>query len=312
MHLPVSCVNENEKSIMAGMVMCEPTELYNILQQGTIYPCLSDPNYLLLIDARKESEYNESHIITSKKAPTTKSGEILVPYDAELECKTHVVVIDNNTRNLKEEGLALQCAQVLSEMGSKNPVKILRGGYEDFSALYPFLRTQKIIYMPQELDALMTFPVEILPGLLYLGNKAQSCSAVVQKDLKIKARVNITLQNDEFLSPEDTDHLLHIPVTDDNESDLFSKFVTVCQFIESHTKESRVVMVYSDLGISRSVTAVLAYLMYLYKWSLKDAYSHTEECKFNIRPNRGFINQLSQWETELFGDTSTDISDPNY
>ncbi len=28
-------------------------------------------------------------------------------------------------------------------------VNIFTGGYEDFSALYPFLRTQKIIYMPR-------------------------------------------------------------------------------------------------------------------------------------------------------------------
>ena len=27
-----------------------------------------------------------------------------VPYDAELECKLHVVVYDSNTRNLKDEG----------------------------------------------------------------------------------------------------------------------------------------------------------------------------------------------------------------
>ncbi len=31
------------------MVLIEPTELYNLLNQGTIYPALSDPNYLLLL-----------------------------------------------------------------------------------------------------------------------------------------------------------------------------------------------------------------------------------------------------------------------
>lgn len=32
------------------IVLCEPTELYNILQQqATVFPCLSDPNYLLLL-----------------------------------------------------------------------------------------------------------------------------------------------------------------------------------------------------------------------------------------------------------------------
>ena len=44
---------------------------------------------------------------------------------------------------------AVLCATTMAKNGSKNPVKILRGGYEDFSAMYPFLRTQQIIYMPQ-------------------------------------------------------------------------------------------------------------------------------------------------------------------
>ncbi|XP_077995353.1 serine/threonine/tyrosine-interacting-like protein 1 [Glandiceps talaboti] len=298
---------------MTGVTMCEPTELYNILQQGTMYPCLSDPNYLLLLDARKEHEYNESHIITSKKAPRTANEEFLVPYDAELECKTHVVVIDNNTRSLKEKDLAMECALVMSEMGSKNPVKILRGGYEDFSALYPFLRTQKIMYMPRELDNLKTYPIEILPGQIYLGDYEQSCSPVVQKDLKIKARINVTLQNDEFLPADDNENLLHIPVPDENDSDLCSHLKAACQFIESHTKERGAVLVYSDLGISRSVSVVIAHLMYLYKWSLQDAYNHVQRCKMNIRPNRGFVEQLSRWETEVHdGETLTNVADPNY
>lgn len=49
------------------------------------------------------------------------------------------------------KGPAILCASTMANNGSKNPVKILRGGYEDFSAMYPFLRTQKIIYMPKVL-----------------------------------------------------------------------------------------------------------------------------------------------------------------
>lgn len=44
---------------------------------------------------------------------------------------------------------AYQCAKVLSDAGSRNPVLVLNGGYERFSADYPFLRTQKIMWLPQ-------------------------------------------------------------------------------------------------------------------------------------------------------------------
>ena len=46
-------------------------------------------------------------------------------------------------------GDAVELAKVLFDNGSKNTVKVLKGGYELFSRLYPFLRTQHIIYMPR-------------------------------------------------------------------------------------------------------------------------------------------------------------------
>ncbi|XP_064621073.1 serine/threonine/tyrosine-interacting-like protein 1 [Lineus longissimus] len=296
---------------MSGLVLCEPTELYNILNQATIYPCLSDTNYLLLLDARKKHEYNESHVVTAKKAPKSEDDEFVVPYDSELECKQHVIIYDSNTRSLKDEGPAIECGKVMWDNGSRGEVKILRGGYEDFSALYPFLRTQKILFMPREMDEIKTYPTEVLPGLLYLGNKRQGNAAYIQKDLKIKAQINCTTEEGElFKEPGPT--LMHIPVDDDEESDLLSKFESVCTFIDEHKGNKRNVLVFSDLGISRSITIILAYLMHHYKWPLKEAYEHCKKCCHNIRPNRGFVHQLSKWEEELYGQTQTDISDPNF
>ncbi|XP_033627926.1 serine/threonine/tyrosine-interacting-like protein 1 [Asterias rubens] len=296
----------------ARIVMCEPTELYNILQQATSYPCLSDPNYLLLLDARQTNEYNESHIITAKKAPRSPSGEFLVPYDGELECKMHVVVLDSKAHSLKDQGSAVACALVMSEMGSRNPVKILRGGYEEFSALYPFLRTQKIIYMPRELDELVPYPVEVLPGRLYLGDCRQACRTSVRKELKIKAVVCLTTEANELASDLNSDQLLQIQVSDDEEGDLDPHLNPACQFLGKVIGADQAALVCSDHGLSRSVSVVLAYLMVFYKWSLKEAHKHLLDCKSNIRPHRSFVHQLSKWEKTVFGETLTDVSDPNF
>ena len=50
---------------------------------------------------------------------------------------------------------AVRLANLLACSGSKNSVKILKGGYERFSAEYPFLRTQKIMYTPLVNDKLL-------------------------------------------------------------------------------------------------------------------------------------------------------------
>lgn len=46
------------------------------------------------------------------------------------------------------QGAAVDYGRILSQF-THHPVYILRGGYERFSGLYHFFRTQKIIWMPQ-------------------------------------------------------------------------------------------------------------------------------------------------------------------
>lgn len=294
-----------------GLDILEPTDLYNMLQQSTIYSNLSDPNYLLLIDARNKNEYNESHVVTAKKAPKDAEGSFGVPYDAELECKQNVVVYDSNTKTLREGGLAIDCGTMLWEKGSRNRVKLLKGGYEEFSALYPFLRTQKIMFMPKEMDEIKSYPIEIIHGFLYLGNWRQGNASYIQKDLKIKGHVNCCVESETFFS-EPGPHLLHLQVNDEVEADLYSKLQNACAFIDTHKEKNEAVLVFSSLGISRSATVVVAYLMHHYKFTLKEAYSHLTQCCPTVRPNRGFIHQLSKFEEYLFGTATTQIEDPNY
>lgn len=46
----------------------------------------------------------------------------------------------------------------------------------------------------QELDDIKPYPVEIIPGVLYLGNWRQGNAPYVQKDLKIKSHINCCVE----------------------------------------------------------------------------------------------------------------------
>ncbi|XP_006033297.1 serine/threonine/tyrosine-interacting-like protein 1 [Alligator sinensis] len=324
---------------MAGLVLCEPTELYNILNQSMNLTRLTEPNYLCLLDARRKHEYNESHVITARRVKQSPKGEYLLPESAELECVKYCVVYDGKTSSLEdydyeedeegtesaddsstdesssscsknaEAGTAIQCARVLEQF-THHPVRILKGGYERFSACYHFLRTQKIFWMPQELEDFQPYPVEILPAKLYMGNLRQACDRQIQKDLKIKAQVNIS-EDTATLFTEENEKFLHISVPDSPDADLFSFFPNICHFIDAQITHGAV-LVFSDLGISRSSTAVIAFLMHSSFFPLKRAWHHVLQCKTNMRPNRGFVQQLSDWENKLFRTVITDISEPNY
>lgn len=241
----------------------------------------------------------------------------------------YCVVYDNNTSSLEiilknnsdddntdddnggvVLGAALECGRALTHL-TRHPVHILRGGYECFSAMYHFFRTQKSIWMPQELDAFQPYPVEIVPGKIYLGNFRQACDPKIQKDLKIKAHVNVSMETGPFFVG-DADKLLHIPIEDSPEANISPFLRHLCHFIEMHLELGSVVLVFSTMGISRSCAAILAYLMHRNGQTLKRSWTYVKKCKNNMRPNRALVAQLSEWEKVVLGDAVTDILDPLY
>ena len=46
------------------------------------------------------------------------------------------------------------------------------------------------------MDNLFTYPVEVIPKFLYVGNHNQSQVGRVNKDLKVKAHVNVSTRHD--------------------------------------------------------------------------------------------------------------------
>uniref|UniRef100_A0A672P9Z8 Tyrosine-protein phosphatase domain-containing protein n=1 Tax=Sinocyclocheilus grahami TaxID=75366 RepID=A0A672P9Z8_SINGR len=270
---------------MAGKVFCEATKLYNILNQYTFLPRLAESNYLCLIDARAAESYNFSHIITARNAKWDSDGKFIIPLDVEVESMRCIIVYDSSTHSLSDSGPAIDCADSI-EKSSQFPVQILSGGYEKFSALYPFLRTPKILYNIRELESLNPYPVEILPGKLYMGDYRQATNLQILKDLKLNALVNV--------------------------SDECIMIVGVLNISGSHLNNSSSVLIFSTLGVSRCCAVTMAYLMYHLKYTLKEAWNHIQQCKANMKPNRGFVQQLSDWELQTLGKRVTDISEPNY
>ncbi|XP_017176635.1 serine/threonine/tyrosine-interacting-like protein 1 isoform X5 [Mus musculus] len=278
---------------MADLLFCEPTELYNILNQVSKLSRLAEPNYLCLLDVRSKRQYDESHVITALRVKK-RDHQYLIPESVDLECVRYCIVYDSNTsslelcirRQLEEEeeeeeveredkeedtellpGPAVEFGQILIHF-TRQPVYVLRGGYECFSGMYHFFRTQKIIWMPQELDAFQPYPVEILPGRVYLGKISQACNAKMHKDLKIKAHVNISMETTPYFIGN-ADKLLHIKLEDSPDTLLFDYFRHICHFIELHLRLHSVVLVFSTRGISRSVAAVVALLMHYNEETLK-------------------------------------------
>ncbi|NXS05754.1 STYL1 protein, partial [Oxylabes madagascariensis] len=170
-------------------------------------------------DARSQREFNESHIVTAQRIQLSPTGQYLIPNPEALGYVRFCVVYDHDTGFFgctdyqEEEETDTEPAQANSSLVSlgagegdalfharnleqftRHPVLLLKGGYKYFSACYHFLKSQKTLWMPQELDIFQPYPVEILPAKLYMGNSKQASDKQIQKDLKIKALVNVSEQ----------------------------------------------------------------------------------------------------------------------
>ncbi|KAK2828365.1 hypothetical protein Q5P01_019399 [Channa striata] len=295
---------------MAKILMCEPFELYNLLNQCNRVSRLAEINYLCLIDAREIQDYDTSHVITAKSVRMDLKGTVILPEAVEFDTMQHVVVYDSKTSCLEKKGRAITCARALAKL-SLNPVYIVRGGFERFSALYTFLRTEKIIYTIMELENLKTYPVEIIEGVLYMGDQKQVKDDTILSDLKITAIVNVS-QSDSLKPVNKNQVILNIPVDDSVSSDLYSSFEKICSFIDLHINLELRVLVVSRQGKSRCSAVTIAFLMHHLTQTVEDAWKYVLKCKPSMRPNTGFLQQLSDWEIHVMGKQVTDISEPHF
>jgi hypothetical protein len=99
-----------------------------------------------------------------------------------------------------------------------------------------------------------------------------------------------------------------LSIDDRSDSDTIRLFElripSLCESIHSSLTEGKNVGVHCQVGVSRSVTLVLAYLMKYEGLSLKEAVERVKSCRPFICPNRGFLEILGKLEREQFQKSS--------
>ncbi|XP_078045145.1 dual specificity protein phosphatase MPK-4 isoform X2 [Augochlora pura] len=149
---------------------------------------------------------------------------------------------------------------------------------------------------------------EVYPGL-YLGN----LSAATDIEWLRETKINYILTVDSCPIPRQIPELLsdltvkYIQITDMPREDLLTHFGESYEFINHALESNSRILVHCYLGISRSATLVIAYLMKKYKKSYCDAFEVVREKRPVIGPNRGFVAQLKLYEDMGFEIDSTSV-----
>ena len=89
-----------------------------------------------------------------------------------------------------------------------------------------------------------------------------------------------------------------IDLEDDTESSILKHIDEALDWIEKHL-ETKNVLVHCHMGISRSASLVLAFLIKNFGMTLDQAYQHTVAIRDTISPNSTFWKELKRYELIL-------------
>ncbi|KAF9451358.1 hypothetical protein P691DRAFT_808116 [Macrolepiota fuliginosa MF-IS2] len=165
-----------------------------------------------------------------------------------------------------------------------------------------------------ESEVMPSFAIStILPNFLFLGPELTEAGHVEElKELGVKRILNIAIEcgeDDHGLKLKDRfERYVKIPMRDTVEEENILKGVReVCEILDDARLHSAPTYVHCKAGKSRSVTAVMAYLIHANHWTLSRAYAFVLERRKGISPNIGFVSELMNFEEQELGGKSIGV-----
>lgn len=140
---------------------------------------------------------------------------------------------------------------------------------------------------------------EILDGFLYLSDivfiqEAHLTKCGITEVCSVTTKIPLTPLSLSI-------NRLSLPVDDNSHFAITPHFDTAHAFIEKARASNKKVVVHCEVGMSRSPTIVISYLMKHHGMSLRSAFKLVRDRRPIVKPNMGFIKQLLTYERSIFG-----------
>ncbi|KOC68606.1 Dual specificity phosphatase DUPD1, partial [Habropoda laboriosa] len=145
---------------------------------------------------------------------------------------------------------------------------------------------------------------EVYPGI-YIGDAHSAMNKKYLKTLGITHLLNAAegkrfgfVDTDRYYYADTTIKYLGLPLDDSYTTDISKYFNTAASFIDEAVSTGGKAFVHCVMGISRSATCVIAYLMIKKGMHSIDALRTVRKNR-HIKPNVGFLQQLAELNNEL-------------
>ena len=137
-------------------------------------------------------------------------------------------------------------------------------------------------------------PASKIFDFLYLGSEWNASNLEELTANGVTHILNVTREIDNFFPA--VFKYLNIREWDVEETDLLKYWDKTFQFILDCVNNGGKVLVHCKMGISRSAATVVAFAMKYFSWSLDKTLEFTKEKRPIVKPNEGFIQQLTIYE----------------
>ena len=135
---------------------------------------------------------------------------------------------------------------------------------------------------------------EQITDKIYLGNEDTARDKEILSKLNI-SNILICAEGCEPFFPNESKYKI-LYIDDAIDENILSWLKEAFEFIDSSINN---IYIHCAMGISRSPTIVISYLMYKKKMKYEEAYDFVKEKRKVISPNSGFQEQLKKFETIL-------------
>ena len=144
--------------------------------------------------------------------------------------------------------------------------------------------------------------IEIIKDFLFISSYKTASTVTDLKNLKITNIINCSGDLCENLSPESS--LLNIEyltlnIRDNVSENIECLFFKCINYINKVKEKNGKILIHCYKGVSRSVSIVIAYLIYLYNWTYDEAFDFIQSKRTIANPNIGFYLQLKTFHKRL-------------
>ena len=142
------------------------------------------------------------------------------------------------------------------------------------------------------LDNILSEPTHIINNI-YLGNAMNACNKDTIDKYDFKAIVNVTEEIPNYFSDENIEYL-KINIRDNQTATIKPYFECFDNFINNNKNNN--ILIHCYMGVSRSTSMVLYYLIKYCGYNLNDSINYVKEKRKFINPNKLLYEELKNYE----------------